>query len=198
MLVGDVPWEMFTTIVRRLRIMKGVDIAQRGGDNTMSSQLDVVWKIHNMKGFDQGEKTEVIFLGTTNSAYVSIGRTRLEQEGEKTGCKNLRPEREKRHEARKEMKTTIPLEVCCYQINFFVLLLLNVASACKRGKRRRETCWLWLWGYKPTKLLKFAEGTSIYVFFIFALENLGCFSNETQSSTTFPLSPLISSKVSTK
>jgi auxin-responsive protein IAA len=42
MLVGDVPWEMFTTIVRRLRIMKGVDIAQRGGDNTMSSQLDVV------------------------------------------------------------------------------------------------------------------------------------------------------------
>ncbi|KAH9568583.1 hypothetical protein CY35_03G085300 [Sphagnum magellanicum] len=42
MLVGDVPWEMFTTIVRRLRIMKGVDIAQRGGDDTMSSQLDVV------------------------------------------------------------------------------------------------------------------------------------------------------------
>ncbi|KAH8967674.1 hypothetical protein BDL97_03G089100 [Sphagnum fallax] len=42
MLVGDVPWEMFTTIVRRLRIMKGVDIAQRGGDNTMSSQVDVV------------------------------------------------------------------------------------------------------------------------------------------------------------
>ncbi|CAK9873287.1 unnamed protein product, partial [Sphagnum jensenii] len=42
MLVGDVPWEMFTTIVRRLRIMKGVDIAQRGGGNTMSSQLDVV------------------------------------------------------------------------------------------------------------------------------------------------------------
>jgi hypothetical protein len=32
----------------------------------------------------------------------------------------------------------------------------------------------------------------------FALENLGWFSNETQSAPTFPLSPLISSKVSTK
>jgi len=37
-----------------------------------------------MEGFDQGEKTEVIFLGTTNSAEVSIGRTRLEQKEEKT------------------------------------------------------------------------------------------------------------------
>jgi auxin-responsive protein IAA len=41
MLVGDVPWNMFTGIVRRLRIMKGVDIAQNGGDNTMNSQLEV-------------------------------------------------------------------------------------------------------------------------------------------------------------
>jgi hypothetical protein len=32
---------MFTGIVRRLRIMKGVDIARNGGDNTMNSQLEV-------------------------------------------------------------------------------------------------------------------------------------------------------------
>ncbi|CAK9211671.1 unnamed protein product [Sphagnum troendelagicum] len=43
MLVGDVPWEMFTTIVRRLRIMKGVDIARRGGgDNPTNSQVEAV------------------------------------------------------------------------------------------------------------------------------------------------------------
>jgi hypothetical protein len=38
------------------------------------------------------------------------------------------------------------------------------------------------------KLLKFSEGTSIYVLFIFALENLGWFSNETPSSHFHTLS----------
>jgi hypothetical protein len=36
------------------------------------------------KDLIKGRKQNVIFLGTTNSASVSIGRTRLEQKGEKT------------------------------------------------------------------------------------------------------------------
>jgi hypothetical protein len=130
-----------------------------------------------------------------NKAWTE-GREDMMQEfeawkGEKTRSKKMQE---------KKWRPPFWRKFVAIKLNFFVLLLLNFASACKRGKRRQETHWLWLRGYKPTKLLKFAEGTSIYVLSIFALENLGWLSNENPILSYFPTLSFnqLSFKVSTK